>query len=330
MGIEGTYDVDATRQNLEAALNEILKGHFLSQVLFELHEELSPRIEAFVRRLPTPERIMAAQSVAQVVLACKAVDSLSHARQHTIAYANLRAVEEAASNLFYALYAGPIVEGRSAQDLAEQFLAYRDWDHRRAVNKSRVSYREKFRTGWVPEDGSMPNNLSDFETFCDGVVVRGDATRARYPKMGDGSWHSTNKEARTEKVLIHMPSFVNSIGATSWKSVHESNFLFNTILHGGPMMFEQDLARVPPGQLLALKNDAQDDLNWSVLAAHLGRICWDALGEQCGELPLVQETWRRLYATHLARIKSEQHMDIKLRWPNNSVSVMSGLLRRRA
>ena len=120
--------------------------------------------------------------------------------------------------------------------------------------------------------------------------------------MARGSWHTTDKESRTEAVLKNLPVFVEPEVRTFWESLGSSSSLFNTLVHAGPMLFQQDASKFREGEILEIRGSGHEDLNWSVAAALIGYACWCALGDLFGEVDKVKSEWKAQQIAHSTAI----------------------------
>ncbi|RYG99236.1 MAG: hypothetical protein EON58_04685, partial [Alphaproteobacteria bacterium] len=281
---------------------DLQQGWLFVDAVQELHTLLRPSFEKLIQQSgPSFSVLAAGQLTARAVAITRGIAVLDRAEEISMATSNLRTAEENVSNLFYILYAGPSDEGRTANDLAEQFLAYRDVDHARMVNKSRAEYAGKYmKRNFPPRGWAGPRTLADFEAHCDKVLADSAQTQVRFPKMSRKSWHQLNKEERTQKVLAALPAFAEPMWEL-WTSIAGSTTIHNMLLHAGPMLFQKDVQKIKTGHVLEVE-PTSDAPNQSVIAARFAELCWLSLGNLLGELPQVEQELQRLKAIALKKL----------------------------
>lgn len=303
-------EINAIDLNAPGFKAELKRGWYFVDSVIQLHEQLRHDFETHILNSgPTAEAQVASRLTTSIVSQIRPIMVLEQNGFDAQAFALIRTCEESASNLYYILFAGPHVEGRTSADLAEQFLGYRYVDHARIISKWRSEYEAKYQAGQTFDGG--PKTLQDFKAFCDEKLEKSRTVLKNFPKMDRRSWHTTNKEDRSKEVLKHLPEFASSF-AEAWTSSASMTSLQNFILHGSPMNFPE---AVSEGRMLHIEpplSDGSPRAKQSLTASIFAVACWFALGNLLGHLPLVHESLEQITTESLKNI--EQKHRVQLMW----------------
>jgi hypothetical protein len=272
----------------------LLQGWSFVESVKELHDELTSKFTDHVLKTgPSFSALVAAQITRHAVELLHGIEVLSRAQENRMAHMNLRPVEENISNLFYILYAGPIVDQVSVDKLAEQFLAYRKIEHDKFVSQFRSEFERKLRIGIIPPLNSKICDINQLKIHADIVAREATKLRQEFPLLGKHSWHKTNKKERSRHVLKHLPFHAEDL-RLMWGSEFQMTSLQDSLLHASPALFSSDPAIFSHRDSLTISKTTVSGQNWSSCAALYAIHCWYALGELLGEYQTVRDTFESI------------------------------------